>query len=186
MSNHRRRIRAFPVALGTLLLVLGSALAWESKPKPFREYPGREYENFPLPPDYQEKSEWVFARLMYPQVAGGRGYGRRGGFRGMNWKQGGSSWTTDYPRSDRHVSEALRRLTHRRQGDPGKQQPDHGSGAEQHPADIDQVARSRQTQGPDRKPDGDRGDDQGQRVDHRAPTPSGVWIRRRGDLAGLI
>ena len=24
--------------------------------KPFREYPGVEYENFPLPPDYQERT----------------------------------------------------------------------------------------------------------------------------------
>ena len=37
-----------------------------------------------------------------------RGFGR---FRGFDWTQGRSSWTTDYPRSDRHFSEALRRLT---------------------------------------------------------------------------
>ena len=28
-----------------------------------------------------------------------------------DWTQGGSSWTTDYPRSDRHFSAAVRRLT---------------------------------------------------------------------------
>ena len=28
-----------------------------------------EYNDFPLPPDYQEKTEWAFARLMYPQGA---------------------------------------------------------------------------------------------------------------------
>jgi hypothetical protein len=104
-----------------VVCALGSALAWETKPRAFREYPGREYENFPLPPDYTEKTEWQFARLMYPQGGFGRGGGRRGGgfggggfggFRGgNNWKEGGSSWTTDYPRSDRHVSQALRRLT---------------------------------------------------------------------------
>jgi hypothetical protein len=29
----------------------------------------------------------------------------------VDWRQGRSSWTTDYPRADRHFSEALRRLT---------------------------------------------------------------------------
>ena len=77
--------------------------------KPFREYPGREYEGFPIPDDWKVPGEWAFARLMYPPAYGGRGWGRRGG--GMDWRQGGSSWTTDYPRSDRHLSEAVRRLT---------------------------------------------------------------------------
>ena len=75
--------------------------------QPFREYPGVEYSNFPLPPDYQEKTEWVFARLMYPPV--NRYYG---GFEFLgDWRQGASNWTMDYPRSDRHFSAALRRLT---------------------------------------------------------------------------
>jgi hypothetical protein len=76
--------------------------------RPFRQFPGNEYDDFPVPSDFQEKSEWVFARLMYPPANyGRRGYGRFGG----NWTQGRSSWTTDYPRSDRHFSQALRRLT---------------------------------------------------------------------------
>ena len=76
--------------------------------RPFRQYPGNEYEDFPVPSDFQEKTEWVFARLMYPPANyGRRGYGRFGG----NWTQGRSSWTTDYPRSDRHFSQALRRLS---------------------------------------------------------------------------
>jgi hypothetical protein len=91
-------------------ILLTTAFAWETKPKPFREYPGREYEDFPLPPDYREQTEWQFARLMYPAFQGGYGGGyRRRGF--DNWKAGGSSWTTDYPRADRHLSQALRRLT---------------------------------------------------------------------------
>jgi len=49
------------IAASLGLLLLGTAIA---QLRPFREYPGREYENFPLPPDYQEKTEWVFARLM--------------------------------------------------------------------------------------------------------------------------
>jgi uncharacterized protein DUF4159 len=74
---------------------------------PFREYPGVEYENFPLPPDYQEKTEWAFARLMYPPCS--RMYG---GFQFLgDWRAGGSNWTMDYPRSDRHFSAAIRRLT---------------------------------------------------------------------------
>ncbi len=97
--------RALWTAAGSLVL-LATALAQ----RPFREYPGNEYENFPLPPDWQQKTEWAFARLMYPPA-----YGRRGGFgrfgRFGDWTQGSSSWTTDYPRSDRHFAQALRRLT---------------------------------------------------------------------------
>src|SRR5437016_2349684 len=77
--------------------VFGTALS--AFQRPFRQFPGNEYEDFPVPPDFQEKTEWVFARLMYPPANyGRRGYGRFGG----NWTQGRSSWTTDYPRSDRH------------------------------------------------------------------------------------
>jgi len=79
--------------------------------RPFRQFPGREYYDFPVPPDWQEKTEWVFARLMYPPAPyNGYGFGyRRWG--GGDWTQGRSSWTTDYPRSDRHFSMALRRLS---------------------------------------------------------------------------
>ncbi len=68
------------------------------QPGPFREYEGWEYENYPLPPDYRKPSEWVFARFMYRAVESWRG-GR------------GFNWTIDYPRSDRHLSAAIRRLT---------------------------------------------------------------------------
>jgi hypothetical protein len=90
-------------------LVLVSALFAQ---RPFRQFPGREYEDFPLPSDWQEKTEWAFARLMYPPAAGvhGRGYREYRGY-GATWTQGYSSWTTDYPRSGRHFSEALRRLS---------------------------------------------------------------------------
>jgi hypothetical protein len=73
--------------------------------KPFREYPGWEYENFPLPSDYQVPGEWTFARLMYPSV--------RFSDRPYNpyWQLGATNWTIDYPRSDRHLSQAVRRLT---------------------------------------------------------------------------
>ena len=77
----------------------------------FREYPGIEYNEFPLPEDYKEASEFVFARLMYPPAATARfdRSRRRGGV--STWAEGRSSWTQDYPRADRHFLSALRRLT---------------------------------------------------------------------------
>ena len=100
------------IAVG--LACLASLYAFQ---RPFREFPGREYEDFPVPPDWNEKTEWAFARLMYPTMPGVHGRGRFGRFGGNRfgggdpWTQGYTSWTTDYPRSDRHFSEALRRLT---------------------------------------------------------------------------
>ncbi len=38
--------------------------------KPFKEYPAIEYENFPKPPDWDQKAEWVRARLRYPDIYG--------------------------------------------------------------------------------------------------------------------
>ncbi len=73
--------------------------------KPFREYPGVEYDNFPKPADWQVPGEWTFARLMYPSSR--RIFDRPRD----NWLFGASNWTIDYPRSDRHLSEAVRRLT---------------------------------------------------------------------------
>jgi len=37
-------------------------------PRAFREYPGIEYSlgEIPLLPDYEEKTEWAFARMMLP------------------------------------------------------------------------------------------------------------------------
>jgi hypothetical protein len=93
--------RTVLVVFGGIALVGG---VWGFQ-RPWREYPGVEYENFPIPPDWNEKTEWAFARLMYPPVPGfGYRYGR-------NWKEGSSNWTIDYPRSDRHLSAAIRRLT---------------------------------------------------------------------------
>ena len=93
------RLRNSLLAAVAGILLLSVAYAFQ---RPWREYPGFEYENFPIPPDYQEKTEWLFARLMYPPI-----YGNRLG----DWREGHSHWTMDYPRSDRHFSAALRRLT---------------------------------------------------------------------------
>ena len=78
--------------------------------RPFREYPAWEYNNFPLPSDYLKPGEWTFARLMYPTthfVIDWQSEYKRG----YNWKEGNTNWTIDYPRSDRHLSQAIRRLT---------------------------------------------------------------------------
>ncbi len=100
-STHLRRAGA--IAVGGVVL-LGAVYAAQ---RPWKEYPGIEYETFPIPPDYQEKTEWAFARLMYPPVSP-----YFGGFQFLgDWRQGASNWTMDYPRSDRHLSRALRRLT---------------------------------------------------------------------------
>lgn len=79
---------------------------------PFRQYISMEpYDVVPIPPDYQEKTEWVFGRLMYPQHPNAL-FGRRFRFGGaFDWRQGGTSWTQDYPRADRFFLMALRRLT---------------------------------------------------------------------------
>jgi hypothetical protein len=50
-----------------------------------------------LPPDAHEKTEFTFARLMYPSWRGGMG--RRG------------SWAVDYPKADRQFVQGVRRLT---------------------------------------------------------------------------
>ena len=76
-------MRVVVVAL-LILVTIATALA---QLKPFRQYPGREYGNFPLPPDWQQPAEWVFARLMYPAVSGGYG----GRFRGR-YGGGGGRW----------------------------------------------------------------------------------------------
>ncbi len=100
--------------LGCGLALLGGAWAFQ---KPFRVYPSMEpYDDVSLPPDYQEQTEWVQGRLMYPNhpnslfLGFGRGRYRWGG--GLpDWREGGTSWTQDYPRADRHFALALRRLT---------------------------------------------------------------------------
>ena len=78
--------------------------------RPFREYPGFEYNDFPKPSDWQTPGEWTFARLMYPSAH--RYYaGEYPRPYYANWWDGRTDWTIDYPRSDRHLSEAVRRLT---------------------------------------------------------------------------
>jgi hypothetical protein len=89
--------------LGGTAALLSSLYAFQ---RPFREYPGIEYSSFELPAGYEEKTEFVFARLMYPPAPSAR-FDRAG----RRWAEGMSSWTQDYPRADRHFLEALRRLS---------------------------------------------------------------------------
>ena len=86
-----------------VLLALAGLGSWGvlQAQKPFQEYRAIEYENFPLPPDWTEKTEWTRARLKYPGI-----FNLHGSFEG-----GPLNWTIDYPRSDRHLLAGIRRLT---------------------------------------------------------------------------
>jgi hypothetical protein len=100
-------IRQGLAVLACGLTVAGVLLALQ---RPFREFNGVEYRigEIPLPADYQEKTEFAFARLMYPPGEGGiNGYYGRD----LDWHIGVSDWTQDFPRADRHFSLAVRRLT---------------------------------------------------------------------------
>src|SRR5262245_21327357 len=99
--------RAVVLGLGCCIAFAGAVYAYQ---RPFREYPAQEYNDFPLPSDYQEKTEFVFARLMYPDGGGGFGGFGRGRF-GRDWREGYTNWTNDYPRAERHLAVAYRRLT---------------------------------------------------------------------------
>src|SRR6516225_1497426 len=68
--------------------------------RPFQQYDAAAYDDFPLPSDWGQKTEWTRARLRYPSVYAR--YYRRGG---------DLNWTVDYPRSDRHLMRGVRRLT---------------------------------------------------------------------------
>src|SRR5271166_3542080 len=103
--------RAWWWRLGCGLAVVGGLFAFQ---RPFRVYRSMEaYDDIPLPPDYREQTEWVQARLMYPNHPNGLFSGsRRFRFGGaLDWREGGTSWTQDYPRADRHFAAALRRLS---------------------------------------------------------------------------
>ena len=99
-----RALRNACFAAAGLLACFGTVYAFQ---KPFRQYHGVEYYSFETPPDADEKTEFQFARLMFP---GGWNDGYRGRFDG-DFRLGLSLWTQDYPRADRHFSQAVKRLT---------------------------------------------------------------------------
>src|ERR1039458_6552363 len=78
--------------------------------RPFRQYPAWEYINFPVPPDWNVPGEWTFARLMYPTTPVNLDW-QSEYKRGFHWREGNTNWTIHYPRSDLHLSAAIRRLT---------------------------------------------------------------------------
>ncbi len=99
-----KRSRRAAVGLVLVGAVLGVVLAQ----RPYREYPSVEgYERMPLPDDWKRPAEWTFARLMYPP---GPLDGYAGRFDG-DWREGLSLWTQDFPKADRMLAAAIRRLT---------------------------------------------------------------------------
>src|SRR5579875_3834996 len=94
----RMDVRKLSAWVGCTIACLGTAYAIGRKPpRPFREYPGIEYRlgSIPLPPDFQQKAEWAFARLMYPP-------GWNDGYAGRDnpdWWEGDALWTQDFPRA---------------------------------------------------------------------------------------
>src|SRR3974390_1113106 len=95
-----------------LALVIGSSLlaCTLCAQRPFRQYPAWEYYDFPLPPDYQGRGEGTFARLMYPTTRYNIDWQSEHA-RMFDWHYGRTNWTIDYPRSDRHLALAMRRLS---------------------------------------------------------------------------
>ncbi|MGH7485477.1 MAG: DUF4159 domain-containing protein [bacterium] len=94
------------IALGASFLglaVWGAMLAQ----KPFKAYPAIEYEDFPLPPGWDTKTEWTRARLRYPDITGYPNLA----LRLRDGRAFPGYWTMDYPRSDRHLLAGIRRLT---------------------------------------------------------------------------
>ena len=89
------RLKVLIPALAALLTIVVSVVYAQ---RPFRQFQGSEYEDYPLPPDYEEKTEFVIGRLMYKSVS-------------LGFRRAGSSWTIDYPRADRHLAQGIRRLT---------------------------------------------------------------------------
>ena len=101
---HRGKILAGLIGCGLVVCTL-----WGQDP--FREYPAWEYNNFPLARDYLVPGEWTFARLMYPTSHTYVDWQSTDPNTLFDWHTGHTNWTIDYPRSDRHLSLAVRRLT---------------------------------------------------------------------------
>jgi hypothetical protein len=95
-----KRLRPALCVVFALVTTWGVLRAQFQLPRPFQEYPGYEYNNFPIPEDYMDKHEWTRARLRYTPFINVHGV-----------PDGYNRWTVDYPRSDRHLLAGVRRLT---------------------------------------------------------------------------
>src|SRR5690349_25141383 len=84
--------------LACVIALAGTLLAFH---KPFREYPGMEYSvgSIPLPPGWNQETDFVFARMMFPG-------GPLDGYRGRadpDYHRGRALWTQDYRSEERRV-----------------------------------------------------------------------------------
>jgi hypothetical protein len=95
-------------ALVACFLSLISAWSVLRAQRRFKEYPAIEYSNFPIPSDFGEKTEWVRARLRYPDIYG---YPNNPRLAMRDGRAFPGMWTMDYPRSDRHLLAGVKRLT---------------------------------------------------------------------------
>jgi len=95
-------------ALTVCLLSLISAWGALRAQRRFKEYPAIEYSDFPVPPDFDQKTEWVRARLRYPDIYG---YPNNARLAMRDGRAFPGMWTMDYPRSDRHLLAGVKRLT---------------------------------------------------------------------------
>jgi hypothetical protein len=101
----------FRHALLIALLGLGAGIALLAQ-RPFKEWDAIEYNhNIPIPDDFNTKTDWVRARLRYPDIWGYP-------FKQLYFKDSAGVtrefpgyWTMDYPRSDRHLLQGVQRLT---------------------------------------------------------------------------
>src|SRR5262245_1598731 len=90
------RSRNLLTALVALLTLMSMGYAFQRSGRGFFD----DETPIPIPPDANEKTEYQFARLRYPNFQGVGGL----------WAQRGN-WTVDYPKADRQFLQGVRRLS---------------------------------------------------------------------------
>ncbi|HEY8509522.1 MAG TPA: DUF4159 domain-containing protein [Steroidobacteraceae bacterium] len=104
VATPRRFIRRGVLLLAAALISFCMAAYAQREFRVYASFEGEDSAD-ELPPDYMVPGELVIGRLMYPSSV------RFGFFSRGDWRQGGTSWTVDYPRGDRTLARILRRLT---------------------------------------------------------------------------
>ena len=96
-----------------LALLTGLYAASGSDPRPLRDLPqSRAYDDIELARRLSGKRPNGFSAPDVSAASHRRASRGRVGFGGYrDWREGGTSWTQDYPRADRHFAQAMRRLT---------------------------------------------------------------------------